>query len=110
MRHCCGHIWPIIDEIADYNDAYEGIQEYAGMDILKLKERVGDRLTLWGGVLHEHIHGGTPEEVYADAKRAIQGAGKGGGLILGSSHSLTVGATKENILSMKKALDDFGWY
>lgn len=110
LRHCCGHIWPIIDEIAAYNDAYESIQETAGMDILKLKEQVGDRIVLWGGVLHEHIHGGTPEQVYADAKRAIQGAGKGGGLILGSSHSLTIGATKENILSMKQALNDFGWY
>lgn len=110
LRHCCGHVWPIIDEIAEYNDAYEGIQEYAGMDILKLKEKVGHKLTLWGGVLHEHIHGGTPQQVRADAKRAIEGAGKGGGLILGSSHSLTIGATKENVLAMKQALDDFGWY
>lgn len=110
MRHCCGYIWPIIGEIAEYNDAYESIQESAGMDILKLKEAVGDRIVLWGGVQHEHIHGGTPEQVYEDAKRAILGAGKNGGLILGSSHSLTVGATKENVLSMKKALDDFGKY
>lgn len=110
LRHCCGHIWPIIEDIADCNDAYESIQERAGMDILRLKEAVGSRLALWGGVLHEHIHGGTPEQVYADARRSILGAGKGGGLILGSSHSLTVGATKENILSMKQALEDFGRY
>ncbi len=110
LRHCCGYIWPIIDEIAENNDAYESIQESAGMDILKLKERVGQKLVLWGGVWHEHIHGGTPEQVYDDAKRAICSVGKDGRFILGSSHSLTVGATRENILSMKKALNDFGWY
>lgn len=110
LRHCCGHVWPIIEDLADNNDAYEGIQEYAGMDILKLKERVGDRLCLWGGVLHEHIHGGTPEQIREDAGRAILGAGKGGGLILGSSHSLTIGATYENIMAMKKAREDFGVY
>lgn len=110
LRHCCGHVWPIIEDLADNNDAYEGIQEYAGMDILKLKERVGDRLCLWGGVLHEHIHGGTPEQVREDARRAILGAGQGGGLILGSSHSLTIGATYDNIMAMKKAREDFGVY
>lgn len=110
LRHCCGHVWPIIQDLADNNDAYEGIQEYAGMDICRLKEAVGDRLCLWGGVLHEHIHGGTPEQVREDARRAITVAGKGGGLILGSSHSLTVGATYENIMAMKKAREDFGVY
>ena len=80
------------------------------MDICKLKEAVGDKLCLWGGILHEHIHGGTPDQILDDAKRAITGAGKGGGLILGSSHSLTIGATLENIMAMKKARDEFGVY
>lgn len=110
LRHCCGHVWPIIEDLAENNDAYEGIQEYAGMDICKLKEAVGDKLCLWGGILHEHIHGGTPDQILDDAKRAITGAGKGGGLILGSSHSLTIGATLENIMAMKKARDEFGVY
>lgn len=110
MRHCCGHVWPIISELADTNDAYEGIQEYAGMDILRLKEEVGDKLCLWGGILHEHIHGGTPHDIRQDANRAFSGAAPGGGYIMGSSHSLTVGATLENILEMKRCRDELGTY
>ncbi|HBQ64800.1 MAG TPA: hypothetical protein DD727_07760, partial [Clostridiales bacterium] len=41
LRHCCGHVWPVINELAETNDAYEGIQARAGMDIKLLKERVG---------------------------------------------------------------------
>lgn len=110
MRHCCGHIWPIIDEICECNDAYEGIQEYAGMDILKLKEQVGDKICLWGGILHEHIHGGTPMDIRSDAIRAFNGVSKNGGFIMGSSHSLTIGATYENIMEMKKCRDELGVY
>ena len=110
LRHCCGHVWPIISYLADNIDAYEGIQEYAGMDIGRLKERVGERLCLWGGVLHEHIHGGTPEQVRKDVQRSFCAAGKGGGLIMGSSHSLTVGATYENIMAMKDAREVYGYY
>jgi Uroporphyrinogen-III decarboxylase len=108
MRHCCGHIMPIIEEIADYNDSYEGIQELAGMDIVKLKDRLGDRLCLWGGVLHEHIHGGTAEQVEADVKRTCELSKRSGGIILGSSHSLSIGATYENIMAMKNARERWG--
>jgi len=110
MRHCCGHVWPLINEIADYNDAYEGIQSLAGMDIKALKEAVGDRLTLWGGILHENIHSKTPYEIRKDAEYAFKSAGKDGGYIIGSSHSLTIGATYENIMEMKRVRDELGVY
>ena len=110
LRHCCGHVWPIIEELADTNDAYEGIQARAGMDIRLLKDRVGDRLCLWGGILHEHIHAGTPEEIREDARYAFLHAAKGGGYIMGSSHSLAVGAKYENIMAMKEMRDMQGSY
>lgn len=110
MRHCCGHIWPVIHEVCETNDAYEGIQEYAGMDLLRLKQEVGDKICLWGGILHEHIHGGTPEEIREDALRAFRGAAPGGGYIMGSSHSLTINATYENIMMMKQCRDEYGSY
>ncbi|HIS76723.1 MAG TPA: hypothetical protein IAB51_07915 [Candidatus Merdivicinus excrementipullorum] len=53
---------------------------------------------------------GTPQQVWDDAARAISCAGKGGGLILGSSHSLTIGAALENILTMKRAREELGTY
>jgi uroporphyrinogen decarboxylase len=110
LRHSCGHCMPVINELAEIYDCYEAIQPTAGMDVRVLKEKVGDRLCLWGGIWHEHIHDGTPEQIREDARYAYQYAGKGGGFIMGSSHSLAVGATLENILEMKRCRDEWGVY
>jgi uroporphyrinogen decarboxylase len=110
LLHCCGHVMPIIDEIAEIYDAYEAIQTSAGMDIRVLKERVGDRITLWGGVMHEHLNGGTVEDIRSDMRYTIEHAAPGGGFILGSSHSLAVGARIENVMEMKRCRDEWGVY
>jgi len=109
LKHCCGHTWPIIDELAVY-DAYEGIQASGGMDIKKLKERVGDRICLWGGIWHEHIILGSVEYIRNDARYAFKYAAPGGGYIMGSTHSLAVDAKRENILEMKRCRDEWGNY
>jgi hypothetical protein len=110
LKHCCGHVWPVIDELADLYDAYEGIQASGGMDIRLLKERVGERLCLWGGIWHEHIVAGTTHDIDADASYAFRHAAPGGGYIMGSSHSLAVGARRENVLEMKRCRDLWGTY
>ena len=109
LKHCCGHVWPVIDELTVY-DAYEGIQASGGMDMKLLKERVGDRLCLWGGIWHEHIIADGPDQIRKDAAYAFRHAGPGGGFIMGSSHSLAVGAKRENILQMKQCRDEWGVY
>lgn len=110
LKHCCGYTWPIIEELAEIYDAYEGIQASAGMDIWKLKERVGTKICLWGGIWHEHIIMGNIEDIRNDARYAFQHAAPGGGYIMGSTHSLAVGAKKENILEMKRCRDQWGGY
>lgn len=110
LKHCCGHTWPIIEELAEVYDAYEAIQGTAGMDIGRLKERVGDRLCLWGGIWHEHIILGSVEEIREDARYAFAHAAPGGGFIMGSTHSLAVDARPENILEMKRCRDQWGTY
>lgn len=110
IKHCCGHVWPIIHELASIYDAWEGIQATAGMDIGNLKAAVGSRLTLWGGIWHEHIILGGVQDIRADARYAFEHAAKGGGYIMGSTHSLAVDARKENILEMKRVRDQWGTY
>ena len=110
LKHCCGHTMPIIDDLADIYDAYEAIQATAGMDLRVLKQRVGDRLCLWGGIWHEHIILGSLDDIRADARYAYEHAAPGGGFIMGSTHSLAVDAKAENILEMKRCRDEWGGY
>ena len=94
LKHCCGHTWPIINELAEVYDAYEAIQASGGMDIRKLKKRVGDQICLWGGIWHEHIILGSLEDIRNDARYSFGAAAPGGGFIMGSTHSLAVDAKK----------------
>jgi uroporphyrinogen decarboxylase len=110
LKHCCGHTWPIIDELAEVYDAYEAIQASAGMDLKKLKKRVGDKICLWGGIWHEHLILGNVEDIRNDARYAFKHAAPGGGFIMGSTHSLAVDAKKENVLEMKRCRDEWGIY
>ena len=110
LLHCCGHIMPIVDDIADLYDAYEAIQTSAGMDIGVLKDQVGAKTTLWGGIMHEHLGGGTKDDIRSDARYAFSKAAPGGGYIMGSSHSLAVGAIIDNVAEMKKCRDEWGTY
>ena len=110
LLHCCGHVMPIVEKIAEVYDAYEAIQISAGMDIGVLKERVGSMTTLWGGIMHEHLNGGTTADIRSDARYAFSRAAPGGGYILGSSHSLAVGAVIENVREMKRCRDEWGNY
>jgi hypothetical protein len=105
MKHCCGNITPLLDDFLEIGyDAYQSIQSSAGMDICELKQTVGDRLTLWGGVSLENLVSGTPEDVRNDVRRAMQCAKKGGRFILGASHSIAVGTRYDNYMAM---LDEY---
>jgi hypothetical protein len=101
VKHCCGNINLLMDFFIEIGfDAYQSIQPTAGMDICRLKRDYGDRIALWGGVAVEHLVGGTPEDVRADVRRAMSCAKPGGRFILGSSHSVAVGAKYENFLAL----------
>ena len=111
IKHCCGMVWDFVDDFVEAGyDAYEGIQASAGMDMKRLKERVGNNLTLWGGVTNENLIIGTPDDVRRDARYAIKWAAPGGGFIYGASHSLAVGTKLQNLIAMKEAREKSGIY
>ncbi|MBP1660958.1 MAG: methylcobalamin:coenzyme methyltransferase [Candidatus Aminicenantes bacterium] len=101
LKHCCGNINLLLDFFIEIGfDAYQSIQPTAGMDICRLKRDYGDRIALWGGVAVEHLVGGTPEDVRADVRRAMECAKPGGRFILGASHSVAVGTKYDNFLAL----------
>jgi len=111
IKHCCGCIWEALPLIVEAGfDGYEGIQASGSMDMKRLKERYGDRLTLWGGVWNEHLILGKPEDIEADARYAIRWGAPGGGFIYGASHSLAVGTKPENLEKMKECREKYGVY
>jgi len=110
--HSDGNTMPMFHDIVALGiDGYQAIEPDAGMDIAILKERYGDRICLLGNVdCGMTLCYGTVGQVEAEAKRIIDCAAGGGGLILGSSNSIHDGVKLENLLTMTKTAAQYGRY
>lgn len=105
LKHCCGNNWDLMDTFIEIGyDCYQSIDQAAGEDICQLKESYGDKIALWGGVDVDHLIYGTTEEVRQDVRQAVRCAKRGGGFILGASHSIAVGTNYDNYMAM---LDEY---
>jgi uroporphyrinogen decarboxylase len=84
ILHSDGNIGPLLDRFIEIGfDGIHPVEPKAGLDIVELRGRYGDRLALLGGLDNAHIlPRGDPEEVVRHAKRIAE-VGQGGGLVAG---------------------------
>lgn len=111
IKHTDGNTWPIMDMMLETGiDGLHGIQTTAGMDMRELKEKVGDRIALWGAIDCDLLIRGTEEAVAREVEYDITSAGPGGGLIVTSGNTIMVGVRYENYMAMLKTVRDKGRY
>jgi len=80
-------------------------------DIKVVKEEVGDRICLWGGVdAPRTIEGGTPEEVREAVRSVISIAAPGGGFVLSTADSIWNEGCYDNVMAFIEAGLEFGRY
>lgn len=110
LLHSCGHISDYLDDLAQTRiAAIHPLQRTAGMDLRTVKAAYGDRFCLIGNVDSSRtLPYGTPDEVAAETREAIDIAAPGGGYILASDHSLHDGIPIENILTMFSTGAEYG--
>jgi uroporphyrinogen decarboxylase len=108
--HSDGNILPLVDMLVEAGvDAIQPIEPKAGMDILSLRERYGDRLALIGGLDNAFaLPRGDREAIAAGLKRALA-AGKEGGLILGT-HSIGPDIAVETYDYLHRLEEEWGRY
>jgi len=105
ILHNCGNNIPLMDQFIETGiDCYQSLQTTAGMEIGLLKERYGHALCFWGGVGVEVLIDGTPDDVRAEVRTAMERGAPGGGFILGPSHSVAMNTRYDNFMAM---LDEF---
>jgi uroporphyrinogen decarboxylase len=112
MRHSDGNLWPLLDTLLDTGyDGLNPLEPQAGMDLKKVKDYCGDRMCLIGNIdCIELLPNGTPAQVEAAVKQAIDDAAAGGGLIISDSNSLHPGVKPENCIAMFEAAKKYGQY
>jgi hypothetical protein len=87
--HNCGRGTQFLEDMIDTGpDALETItssQTSGDFDLADVKQRVGDRVTLFGGFNEHVLKADNPDEVRDEVKRCIDAAADGGGYILRST-------------------------
>lgn len=110
--HTDGDVFPLIDDFIEIGvDILNPIQTSAGQmaNLEELKARWGDRLVFCGAIDTQRIlPRGTPDEVRAEVRRAIEVLASGGGYMVSSVHTVMTDVPAENILAMVDAVLESG--
>ena len=99
--HSCGNVEQIIPELVEMGmDVLNPVQPEC-MDIQKLKENYGDKLTFWGGIGTQRILPyGTPDDVKKEARRVREMMSKNGGYIFSPAQDIQRDVPAENIMAL----------
>lgn len=110
LFHSCGHIRPYLEDLTQTKiSAIHPLQRTAGMDLGEVKEGYGDRWCIIGNIDSSRtLPFGTPHEVAAEVREAIETAAPGGGFVLASDHSLHDGIPVGNIVEMFRVGAEYG--
>jgi uroporphyrinogen decarboxylase len=78
--HSCGNVNQLLDLFVDWGfDGVHSLEPTAGMDLLDVKQRVGDRMCVFGNLDIAHVLSrGTRDEVEEAVKYALRAAADGG--------------------------------
>jgi uroporphyrinogen decarboxylase len=111
LKHTDGNSWLLLDMMVEAGiDALHGIQPSIGMDIKELKEKYGQRITLFGAVDCDTLIRGSPVDVVREVEYCLRYGAPGGGFVLTSSNSIQAGVQYENYMVMLKTLREKGIY
>ena len=112
--HTCGAIGDRLELLAETGT--DGIDTLdppplGNVELADAKRRIGGRLFIKGNLdAVNTMLRGTPEQVYADARRRLEAAMPGGGYILSTACSVAPTAAPENILQLRAAVEAAGRY
>jgi uroporphyrinogen-III decarboxylase len=113
ILHCCGNTYQILDDLVNYVgiNGYHAIEPMAGMDIGLVKEKYGEKISLFGNVDCSHtLCFKTLEDVKVETIEVINKAASGGGLNVNSSNSIHNSVKLENFQMMIDTTHKYGKY
>jgi uroporphyrinogen decarboxylase len=110
--HSCGNFKIFIEDIIDLGiSGINPFQRTAGWDIAEIKEKYGNRICIVGNIDSSRtLPYGSIGKVKKEVKETIEIAGKNGGFIISSDHSLHDGIPMKNIWAMIDAAMEYGKY
>jgi len=110
--HSCGYFDDVIGDLADMGfDCMHPFQESAGMDLVSVKQRFGDRLTIYEGLdVRSTLPSGGRDLIRADVERIMPACKQGGGFILCTGHTVHSDCALDDVLFAYELADALGRY
>ena len=104
FMHNDGAIFDFVPTLIEMGvDILNPVQTTArGMDPVRLKQEFGDQIVFWGGSCdcQGTLSFGTPEQVAAEARQAIDTFALGGGYVFTSVHNIQAEVPPENVIAL----------
>ena len=89
ILHCCGNVKEFIPMLIDAGlDCLQPLEVKAGMDLIELKEKYGDKLSFMGGIDTRLMNDPDKTKIENEIKTKFAVAMKNGGYIYHSDHSI----------------------
>ena len=102
--HICGNVLPVIDQMVEAGlDCIGPLDPLGGFTVKQARQKVGEKVSLLGGVNTLTLLNKTPQEVKHEAFQCINGAGKRGGYILSSGCVVPRNCPSESIIALVEA-------
>jgi uroporphyrinogen-III decarboxylase len=109
--HICGNILPIAEDLVETGlDCIGPLDPLGGSTPAEVRKRVGDAVSLMGGVDTLSFINNTSEEIIEEGRKCILQAGEKGGYILGSGCVVPRNAKRENVEALRIASERYGTY
>jgi len=110
IYHGCGNARDIFDDLVEIGlDAYNPLEAKAGLDVVELKRRYAGRLAWVGNVDVRVLEKGDPETIRRMVRHKLQ-AGRGGGWVFQSDHSVSSSVKPESYELALRTLRELGDY
>jgi hypothetical protein len=109
--HICGNILPIVEDLVETGlDCIGPLDPLGNFTPAQVRERVGEAVSLMGGVNTLTFLNGTPERILGESIACMHQAGVRGGYILGSGCVVPRDADRKNLLALREAAETYGTY
>jgi uroporphyrinogen decarboxylase len=108
--HCCGDCRELLEDYIECGvQVLQPLQASAGVDVRRLKQTHGDRLTFWGNIDVNELSG-SEEECEAEIREKLTVAKQGGGYIYHSDHSIPPTISFARYCRIMELVERFGRY
>lgn len=111
ILHSCGNVSELIPTLIEVGlDCLQPIEVKAGMDIISLKEKFGDRISFMGGIDVRLMCDPNPEKIEQEIKTKFESAKKNGGYIYHSDHSIPKNVSFQQYCRVMELVKTYGFY